>query len=90
MVAGALPLHYLEADWPAGVPVSLHQSVDDSWYEDGANENFMQSVTRAGAVAEYYLYPGKGHLFANDELTDEYSDENTREFWTRVLRFIKD
>ena len=90
LVAGALDLTYLGAEeWVAGVPVTLHQTVDDPWFEEGANDEFMKVAARAGAVAEYVLYPGKGHLFTDDELPDEYDEETTRQFWERVLAFIE-
>lgn len=86
--SGALPLAMLGADaWPEGVSAQLHYTVDDPKKIEGSVESVMRSVNKAGADAEYFQYPGNGHLFTEPSLKDEYNEAVAERFWSNVLRF---
>ena len=88
LCSGALPVEYVGgASWPAGVPAQLHATVDDPRRPEGYVESVMRSVSSAGADAEFFQYPGSGHLFTDPSLAGEYDPEATERFWERVLAF---
>ncbi len=90
LVSGALPLERIgAADWPAGVPAQLHYTVADPKKVPGSVESVLDSVTRAGAVAEYVQYPEGAHLFTDASLPDEFSAASTEAFWRHVERFLR-
>ncbi len=89
LCSGALPLDRLGAErWPAGVPVQIHDALDDPFATSGAVESVMRSVNEAGAVAEHVQYPGVGHLFTDPELPDEFDPAATERLWSHVIRFL--
>lgn len=89
LVGGALPMRFLEAQWPPGVPVQVHATADDP-FDDGPEvaAEFRSDVERAGGVVEAFTYPGSGHLFNDPELPDEFQPAEAEEFYARLLEFI--
>ncbi|MFE1082257.1 dienelactone hydrolase family protein [Brevibacterium sediminis] len=73
--------------WRAGVPVQAHFAVDDSWRSPGTIETLMESATKAGAQAEYFLYPGSTHLFS-DPTTPDYREDSAELLYERALAFL--
>ncbi|UVI35834.1 dienelactone hydrolase family protein [Brevibacterium spongiae] len=73
--------------WQAGVPVQAHFAVDDEWRSPGTIETLLESATRAGAQAEYFLYPGDSHLFA-DPTSPDYREDNAELLYERALTFL--
>jgi dienelactone hydrolase len=73
--------------WQQQVPVQAHFAVDDGWRSPGTIETLLESATRAGAQAEYFLYPGDAHLFA-DPTTSDYSEDNAELLFDRALTFL--
>ncbi len=65
---GCVPPSEFGGPWPADVPVQLHFMQDDPWAEEDL------PVARALAsevdLAELFVYPGSGHLFADASLAD--------------------
>jgi dienelactone hydrolase len=61
--AGAIPMSWLDAAWPAGVPAQTHSTLGDPWREPEHLEEAVRDVAAAGATLEVYDYPGSGHLF---------------------------
>ncbi|KQU06668.1 dienelactone hydrolase [Rhodococcus sp. Leaf7] len=89
LCSGALPLEMIDVHhWPERVPVQLHYAVDDPFKAAGSVESVMESVNAAGAPAEYFQYPGSGHLFTDVEMPGEFDPEATAQFWTHVDRFV--
>jgi dienelactone hydrolase len=88
LCSGALPLHLIGADtWPTGVPAQLHAMADDPRKPEGHVDSVMRSVNRAGADAEYFQYPGAGHLFTDPGLPEEHDPDATERLWERVIAF---
>ena len=52
--------------WPDGVPVQIHAMDRDEWFEEDAAA--ARELVDEVESAELYLYPGKGHLFADSSL----------------------
>ena len=89
LCSGALPLDRIGVrDWPARVPAQLHYSADDRFKTAGSVESVMRSVNEAGAAAEYFQYPGGGHLFTDESRPAEFSAASTASFWSHTTRFL--
>ncbi|SFB84571.1 Dienelactone hydrolase [Nocardioides terrae] len=63
---GAVDPAWWEARWPAGVPAQAHQTADDPWREQEAEEGFEARVPDA----ELFVYEGDTHLFADPSTQD--------------------
>jgi dienelactone hydrolase len=79
------PVSEFSPEWPEGVALQIHAMEGDEWIElDVARE-----LEAALAGAELFLYPGDGHLFADEDLSD-YDPQAEVLFKERVLRFLDD
>ena len=74
--------------WQKDVPIQIHFSVDDVWRDAGAPENLIESAARAGAQAEYFLYPGGSHLFS-DPMVADYQEDSAQLLLDRTLAFLE-
>lgn len=89
LCSGALPLERIGAQqWPTGVPAQLHYTAGDPFKTPGSVESVMRSVNDAEATAEYFQYPGAGHLFTDPELANEFDPAATEQFWNHLTRFL--
>jgi dienelactone hydrolase len=85
LLHGCMPTSEFGSSWPAGVPVQIHAMENDPWFEE--------DVEAAGALvdeaddAELFLYPGKGHLFADSSLGD-YDEQAAALLKERTLAFL--
>jgi dienelactone hydrolase len=63
----ALPPSEFGDSWPEGVPLQIHMMEDDPWAEEDlpAARELAQNDG-----AELFLYPGDGHLFADNSTAD--------------------
>jgi dienelactone hydrolase len=77
-----------DAAWP-GVDSQVHQTLGDPFREDDVVEEAVRDVTAAGGTLEFFDYPGKGHLFTDPSLPDEYDAEATELLGSRVLPFVR-
>jgi dienelactone hydrolase len=72
--------------WPPGVPVQIHMMEDDEWAAEDlpAARELVETIDDA----ELFLYPGDGHLFADNSLPD-YDENAATLLEQRVLAFLK-
>ncbi len=89
MLSGAVPVSWLDAKWPAGVPAQTHSSLEDPWREQEEVELTAQEVAAGGGTLEVFDYPGSGHLFTDPTLPAEYDADATALLWSRVLPFVR-
>lgn len=89
LVGGAIPMQYVEAAWPSGVPAQAHATQGDP-FDDGPEvaAEFRADVESAGGAVEVFTYPGKGHLFNDPSLADEFQPEDAETFYERLLAFV--
>ncbi|MCL2553091.1 MAG: dienelactone hydrolase family protein [Actinomycetia bacterium] len=74
--------------WPATVPVQIHSmDRDPSFVDEGDIDAARALVESAPDVAELFLYPGSGHLFADPGLPD-YDAAATALLTSRTLAFL--
>jgi dienelactone hydrolase len=81
----AFPAPEFDSQWPRGVPLQIHMMEGDEWaLEDlPAARELVQTVEGA----ELFLYPGDGHLFADNSLPD-YDEAAANLLMQRVLGFL--
>ncbi|MDQ2737540.1 MAG: dienelactone hydrolase family protein [Actinomycetota bacterium] len=89
LCSGALPLERIGAHhWPAAVPAQIHYTVNDPFKTPGSVGSVMDSVNEAGAPAEYFQYPGSGHLFTDADRSTEFDPGAAEQFWSHVTEFL--
>ena len=81
----AIPLEEFGSGWPAGVPLQIHTMDDD----DLGDVDVARELGATIDEAELFLYPGDGHLFA-DESGPDYDEAAAALLNERVLRFLDD
>jgi dienelactone hydrolase len=74
--------------WPVGVPAQIHYAYDDPFRLDDAIAAARDWLKKSDSPLEQYDYVGKGHLFTDESLADEYEPDNAALLWPRVLRFL--
>jgi dienelactone hydrolase len=89
MIAGAIPVSWLDAKWPTGVPAQTHSTLEDPWREQEELDQTVRDVEAGGGTIEVFDYPGSGHLFTDPTLPAEYDPVATETFWSRVLPFVR-
>jgi dienelactone hydrolase len=83
------PLETLGVEaWPGGVPVQVHNKVEDPQVDAGEVEAVENFVRASGAPIEIYTYPGDGHLFADPDGPD-YDRASAELMLERELAFLE-
>lgn len=88
LFAGAIPASALDGTWPGGVPAQVHQTLGDPFRDEGWAEQMGEEVQAAGGEFESFDYPGRGHLFTDPSLPEEYDAAATELAWERILPFV--
>lgn len=83
--SAALPASEFGGGWPGGVPLQIHMMRDDEWAEEDmpAARELAETVDDA----ELFVYPGDGHLFADNSLPD-FDAQAAALLEERVLSFL--
>lgn len=89
MFGGGIPLRYMDAAWPAGIPGQIHHTEADPWHEPDNDAGVVAEAQAAGAEIEVFSYPGSGHLFADESKQDEWQPIEAELMWRRVLEFLE-
>lgn len=91
LVGGPIPVEWIGAPWPPGVPAQTHAMSDDP-FDDGPEvaADFRRDVEAAGGSVEVLTYEGTGHLFNDTSLPDEHDPEATAAFHEAMARFVTD
>src|ERR1700731_1959887 len=75
--------------WPAGVTGQVHGMDADPFFVDEGDIDAARALVASTKDAELFLYPGKGHLFADNSLPD-YDEPAATLLTERVLGFLAD
>jgi dienelactone hydrolase len=81
-----VPTSAFESPWPDGVPLQIHMMEADEWVEEDIV--VARDLVAATENAELFLYPGKGHLFADSSLGD-FDPEAAALLKKRTLAFLE-
>jgi dienelactone hydrolase len=82
----AVPLSEFGGSWPRGTPLQIHFMEDDPWAEEDLPA--AREITETIEGAELFLYPGDGHLFADNSVSD-YDEGAATLLKQRVLSFLE-
>jgi dienelactone hydrolase len=82
-----LPVSEFGERWPAGVPMEVHAMDADPWFVGDGDIDAARELVSTTAGAELFLYPGKGHLFA-DSSTDDYDEAAASLLLERTVAFL--
>jgi dienelactone hydrolase len=89
LMHGVAPVETLGVEaWPGGVPVQVHNKVEDPEVDAGEVEAVENFVRASGAPIEIYRYPGDGHLFADPDGPD-YDRASAELMLERELAFLE-
>ncbi|MGX7679489.1 dienelactone hydrolase family protein [Jatrophihabitans sp. DSM 45814] len=91
MLAGAAPPRLLGLDatpWPWRVPAQIHYTYNDPFRSDSSIAEVREWLKASDAPLEQFDYVGRGHLFTDRSLPDEYEPVNADLMWARVLGFL--
>ena len=80
--AGDIPPSEFETPWPPQVPLQIHVSEGDKWFNREGGEQLAKE-----AGGELFLYPGAGHLFT-DSSWEEYDEASTDLVIERTLALL--
>jgi dienelactone hydrolase len=84
LFSAAIPASEFGGPWPEGVPLQIHMMEADPWAEEDLPAARELEET---AGAELFLYPGDGHLFADNSLPD-YDESAATLLEQRALSFL--
>jgi dienelactone hydrolase len=84
--SAAFPASEFGDGWPPEVPLQIHMMEDDEWVDEDLPVARQLVETVDGA--ELFLYPGAGHLFADNSLPD-YDEEAATRLGQRVQTFLE-
>ena len=73
--------------WPDGVPAQIHGLDGDEFFIGDGDVRAAEQIVATVPGSELYLYPGDGHLFADDTLPD-YDPAATDLMVDRVVAFL--
>lgn len=81
---GCLPLsEFGDGSWP-GIPVQIHAMDHDPFFVDEGDIEAARALVQKVHRAQLFLYPGDGHLFADNSLAS-YDEPAARLMMQRVL-----
>lgn len=87
LLHSCVPVDEFSAAWPAGVPVQVHSMDADPFFVDEGDIEAARALVASTADAELFLYPGSGHLFADNSLSS-YDAAAATLLQQRVLEFL--
>ncbi len=76
-------------EWPKDVPIQIHYTEHDPFRNQEWIEAVGQHVAKSGSRVETFDYPGRGHLFTDPSLPDEYDPISAAKLWDRTLAFLR-
>jgi dienelactone hydrolase len=76
-------------EWPKDVPIQIHYTEHDPFRNQEWIEAVRIHVATSGSQVETFDYPGRGHLFTDPSLPDEYDPTSTSTLWERALAFLR-
>lgn len=90
---GGLPVQMFGfEEWPSRLPIQIYYTKQDPWrLEDEAFlQEFLGQIKQSKAKYDFYEYEGKGHLFTDPTLLEEYSEEACRDAYLHIREFLSE
>lgn len=87
LFSACVPVGAFGSPWPRGVPLQVHaMDADEIFVEDG-DLDAARALVPSVETAELFLYPGNGHLFADNSLSS-YDEAAASLLTARVISFL--
>jgi dienelactone hydrolase len=86
LLHACMPTSEFDSPWPDGVPVQIHAMDADEWFEEDIAA--ARELVDEAENAELFLYPGDGHLFADNSLSD-FDEGAAALLKQRILVFLE-
>lgn len=83
LLHGGLPPATFDSAWPAGLPLQIHVTEDDTWNDPDETEALI-----AESGGQLLVYPGTGHL-VTDSSHPDYDPEVAEEILAQTLAFLE-
>lgn len=88
LLHSCIPPAEFEVPWPTGVPLQIHMmDADPEMLPPNPDMDVARSLVARVEGAEFFLYPGERHLFADSSLPD-YDENAASLLQQRVLFFL--
>jgi dienelactone hydrolase len=87
LLSAAIPPTEFGDRWPHGLPVQIHGMDHDEIFMTEGDVDAAREIVGSADDAELFLYPGSGHLFADESLPD-HDPEAAAQLEERVLAFL--
>jgi carboxymethylenebutenolidase len=88
---GLIPWAAAQPDYSRlSAPVQGHYAEQDDFAGPPAVEALREQLAEHGADAEFFLYPGTEHAFANHQRPEVFHPEHAETAWQRVVKFFRE
>jgi dienelactone hydrolase len=87
LLSAAIPPTEFGDRWPGSLPVQIHGMDHDEIFMTEGDVDAAREIVGSADDAELFLYPGSGHLFADESLPD-HDPEAAAQLEERVLAFL--
>jgi dienelactone hydrolase len=87
LFSAALPASEFGGSWPQGVPLQIHMMEEDEFAVEDLPA--ARELVQIADSAQLFVYPGAGHLFADNSLPD-YDETATELLKGHVLTLLAD
>jgi carboxymethylenebutenolidase len=67
-----------------------HYAEDDEWTPVDEARNMEDDMRAAGLKPEFYIYPGTGHWFFEDDRMEAYNAAAAQLAWQRMIAFLSE
>jgi len=88
LFSACVPPAELGGPWPDGVPLQVHGMDADAIFVQDGDLDAARSLVSSVEDAALFLYPGSGHLFADNSLSS-YGESAARLLTDRVIHFLE-
>ena len=85
LMHACLPPEEFGAPWPDALPAQIHAMANDPWMEEDFEA--ARALAASAPNVELFVYPGRGHLFAEAGGAD-YDEASATQLFARVLDFL--
>lgn len=88
LFSACVPPDAFGAPWPRGVPLQIHAMEGDQIFVEDGDLAAARALVSGDQTADLFLYPGRGHLFADNSLPS-YDRAAASLLTERVIRFLQ-
>jgi len=88
---GVIPWENAQPDYTKSLAAYQgHYAEHDDWAPPAATAELEGRLRDLGREANFFVYPGTGHAFFNDDREGGHHPQASRQAWERVIRFFRE